>query len=68
MSAHAHPFSSFPRRTPRVGALAEELRRFWRIVRTRQDLANLDERMLRDIGVTPAQARAELNRAPWDGV
>jgi uncharacterized protein YjiS (DUF1127 family) len=26
----------------------------------------MDERMLRDIGITPAQAQAEAARWPWD--
>ena len=34
--------------------------------RTRRLLAQMDERMLRDIGISPAQARAEAARWPWD--
>jgi uncharacterized protein YjiS (DUF1127 family) len=34
--------------------------------RQRLHLAELDERQLRDIGVTPDQMRAEANRPIWD--
>jgi uncharacterized protein YjiS (DUF1127 family) len=34
--------------------------------RTRRLLAELDARQLRDIGVSRADAEAEINRAPWD--
>ena len=67
MSAHIRPLPSLSWQRPRVGALAEGFRRVWRVVTTRQQLAELDERMLRDIGLTRAEARAELHRSPWDG-
>ncbi len=44
----------------------EHLIRFWRAYETRQHLAELDEHMLRDIGITPADARHEIMRKPWD--
>lgn len=44
----------------------EHLTRFWRAYETRQRLAELDEHILRDIGVTPAEARYEAMRKPWD--
>jgi uncharacterized protein YjiS (DUF1127 family) len=34
--------------------------------RTRRMLATLDARMLKDIGVSRAQARAEAERPLWD--
>ena len=37
-----------------------------RAVVTRRDLALLNQRSLEDIGVTRAEAMAELQRAPWD--
>lgn len=40
--------------------------RVWaRILRTRQDLAEMDDRMLADLGISRAQADFQLNRAPW---
>ncbi len=37
-----------------------------RAVRTRRELAALDERQLRDIGLTREAAMEEAMRAPWD--
>lgn len=42
------------------------LTRVLRVIRTRQHLAELDAHMLRDIGLSKADARAEAGRAPWD--
>lgn len=66
MSAHTRPLPSLTWHRPRDGVLTEGLRRAWRAATTRPALAELDDRMLRDIGVTRDQVRAELNRAPWD--
>jgi uncharacterized protein YjiS (DUF1127 family) len=38
----------------------------WRTQRTRTALAELDPRMLRDIGLTEGQALREAERTPWD--
>lgn len=35
-------------------------------VRTRRDLAGMDARMLKDIGLTRSDAHEEIRRAPWD--
>ncbi len=48
------------REAPRYGALVIEV---WR---TRRILAELDPRLLRDIGVSRGQALTEIARAPWD--
>jgi uncharacterized protein YjiS (DUF1127 family) len=37
----------------------------WRHVATHRGPAEMDARMLRDIGLTPKMVRAELTRAPW---
>ncbi|HWL83940.1 MAG TPA: DUF1127 domain-containing protein [Roseomonas sp.] len=37
-----------------------------RVTETRRELATLDERLLRDVGVTSSEARMEARRAPWD--
>ncbi|WP_424814030.1 DUF1127 domain-containing protein [Roseococcus sp. YIM B11640] len=44
----------------------DHLASFWRAYQTRQHLAALDEHMLRDVGLTPGQARREVDRKPWD--
>lgn len=36
------------------------------LARQRHDLAQLDERMLSDIGLSADEAQKEVNRAPWD--
>lgn len=36
------------------------------LIRQRNELARLDERMLRDIGVTPEEAGREASRPVWD--
>lgn len=51
-----HPFAVFARA---VGAA-------YRAVATRQDLAGMDDRMLRDIGITRVDALREAARKPWD--
>lgn len=38
----------------------------WVAVETRRDLAEMDDRMLRDIGISRAEALHEADRAPWD--
>lgn len=37
-----------------------------RAVTTRRYLAEMDDRMLKDIGLTRMDAAEEANRAPWD--
>ena len=57
---------SFPafRRTARVG-IGHMLAAVWRVVSTRQRLAELDDRMLKDLGVSRAQAQFEISRPVW---
>jgi uncharacterized protein YjiS (DUF1127 family) len=47
---------------PRLPSLLTMLR----AVQTRRQLAQMDDRMLRDIGISRTDAMAEAGRAPWD--
>lgn len=57
---------SFPiaRRSARAG-IGHVLAAVWRVVSTRQGLAELDDRMLKDLGVSRAQAQFEISRPVW---
>jgi uncharacterized protein YjiS (DUF1127 family) len=37
-----------------------------RAIETRRNLVGMDDRMLKDIGVSRGEAEEEANRAPWD--
>jgi hypothetical protein len=37
-----------------------------RVVTTRRQLAQMDDRMLKDIGITRSEALMESERSPWD--
>ncbi|TCZ57146.1 DUF1127 domain-containing protein [Roseicella aquatilis] len=50
-----------PARAPRLG-----LRAMWRAIQTRRQLAEMDDRMLRDIGISRVDALHEAERLPWD--
>jgi len=50
-----------PAMAPRPG-----LRAIWRAIQTRRQLAEMDDRMLRDIGISRLDALQEAERAPWD--
>jgi uncharacterized protein YjiS (DUF1127 family) len=50
-----------PRRT-----VARRLMLMWEARRTRRILAQLDPWLLKDIGVSRAEAEAEAARVPWD--
>jgi uncharacterized protein YjiS (DUF1127 family) len=56
--------ASCPGVTPRAGLWAT-LRAAWRRQRTRSCLAELDAYMLKDIGVSYAEAEAEANKPFW---
>ncbi len=69
MSAQLSPLPSalrLPARfgVPKVGFAW--LARLWRAYDTRRQLSELDAHLLRDIGVTPLDARLEAARKPWD--
>jgi len=46
--------------------VAHAASRAWRNAVTRRQLAELDDRMLADIGMTRAAILAEMDRFPWD--
>ncbi|MBV9153950.1 MAG: DUF1127 domain-containing protein [Alphaproteobacteria bacterium] len=50
---------------PTLGQAVALWREWRRRARSRQELAQLDERMLRDIGVTPGEAWREINKPFW---
>jgi len=54
------------RRDPR-GSAWQEVRAAWRRYRTRQRIAELDGHILKDIGVSYAEAEAEANKPFWRG-
>lgn len=53
-------------RMPQIRTIALWLRRAFSVHRQRARLAYLDDRMLRDIGITRAEAKAEATRPAWD--
>lgn len=50
---------------PRTPTLLKTLRAYWQRARQRHDLANLDHRMLQDIGLTAREALAETEKPFW---
>lgn len=54
------------RRFTGLHGFSAALRQAWVAVETRRDLAEMDDRMLRDIGISRAEALHEADRAPWD--
>jgi uncharacterized protein YjiS (DUF1127 family) len=49
-----------------LAGLWDGLCRAWVAQRTRRELLALDDHLLRDIGLSPADAHREAARAPWD--
>lgn len=67
-SSHLHAASGLlaTRRAPQVRLWWKRVPQFWRAWTTRRQLAELDPRLLRDIGLTEGEALREISRAPWD--
>lgn len=63
ITARSHPFPAF-RQSTSTG-FNHILARAWRIISTRQGLAEMDDRMLKDLGVSRAQAQFEISRPVW---
>ena len=57
------PFVTF--RSSARNGIRQALAYMYRVATTRQGLAELDERMLKDLGVSRAQAQFELSRPIW---
>ncbi|WP_158639015.1 DUF1127 domain-containing protein [Elioraea rosea] len=51
---------------PASASLWTVVRRMWVAVTTRNQLAELDDRMLHDLGLSRADVVREVARAPWD--
>ena len=69
MSAQGFPayLSLVPSRPARTGRPAWQwVIQAFQALRTRRLLAEMDDRMLSDIGISRAEARVEAMRAPWD--
>ena len=49
-----------------LGTFARALAQAFRAAMTRRELAGMDDRMLRDIGITRVDALREAARKPWD--
>lgn len=58
-------FGREPRAATAFAALAGSLRAAWRRHRSRHHIAGLDAHMLKDIGVSFAEAEAEANKPFW---
>ncbi len=78
MSGHIASFS-FSHAAPRVAAftrtslravvqgVAREIHRAGHVLASRNRLMEMDDRMLKDLGISRAQADFEANKAPWMG-
>ncbi|MBE9604590.1 DUF1127 domain-containing protein [Acetobacteraceae bacterium H6797] len=68
MSACTSPSTAATRAAPARthGVWFAWLARMVRTVSTRGHLAEMDDRMLRDVGLDPIEARREMMRKPWD--
>jgi uncharacterized protein YjiS (DUF1127 family) len=62
-TARTMPFFAF-RRSASTG-MRKAIATMIRIATTRQGLTELDDRMLKDLGVSRAQAQFELQRSVW---
>ncbi len=59
------PQSAAPRAGSPLARVWDGLRFAMRAVASRHDLAEMDDRMLKDLGISRAQAQFEASRAPW---
>lgn len=66
MQTTTMPMSARATVTTRGFCFGAALRQMVRAIRTRRQLAGLDERMLADLAISRADALREARRAPWD--
>lgn len=66
MSAHLRTRPLALLRSAALSRLPARLLAAFALARSRHDLRKLDDRLLRDIGLTRAEALSEAERAPWD--
>jgi len=68
MSACTSPSAAMSRAAPERprGVWSAWLKQMARTVATRGHLAEMDDRMLRDVGLDSLDARREMMRKPWD--
>jgi len=57
------PISTLSNRAGR--GIAQAAAYAWRVVSTRQGLSDMDDRMLKDLGISRAQAQFEASRPVW---
>jgi uncharacterized protein YjiS (DUF1127 family) len=55
-----------PTRIARRAGIAARLAMAWRFISTRRHLREMDDRMLKDIGISRSQANFEATRPVWD--
>ncbi len=65
-NAYAPPSDARANRTTPLPLAWDRLGLMLRTMASRRHLARLDERALKDIGLSRAQALEEANRMPWD--
>lgn len=60
------PYAARPAEPFRLSEIVARFARWGRLRAERNALANLDQRLLRDIGLDPAEAAHEADRPFWD--
>jgi uncharacterized protein YjiS (DUF1127 family) len=65
-SVSAYAPQILPRDGSRIRSLVAFFAEMVRAIETRRQLAEMDDRMLSDIGISRAEAQAETDRLAWD--
>lgn len=61
-----HTCSSSPNSTNKARSIVDIIARTYGLWRSRRALARLTAAQLKDVGVSPSEARNEANRPVWD--